>query len=266
MKKSTWVYTGLGVFAAMVVIGSFTDDSDEDTTATAGSGSVPTTEVSTPAATDKTTAAESSGERAAADGTSSDADTRGVTRRVARVIDGDTLEMGNGDRVRVLGIDTPERGEPCFTEATDNMKSLVGGSSVQLRSDASQDDIDRYDRLLRYVIVDGTNASVVQARDGLAKYYDVGTPVAEASAIQSAAERARSAAKGIWGGQCSVVQPEPEPEPAPEPQPEPEPDVPDADAPNGGIPGRPGVISEGKPGCNPLTARDGDGDGIVCEF
>ena len=46
---------------------------------------------------------------------------------VERVIDGDTLDTNTG-RVRLFGIDAPERGEKCFREATARLKELVGGT------------------------------------------------------------------------------------------------------------------------------------------
>ena len=45
---------------------------------------------------------------------------------VDRIIDGDTFESANA-RIRLFGVDTPERGEPCFTEATKRFKELAGG-------------------------------------------------------------------------------------------------------------------------------------------
>ena len=70
---------------------------------------------------------------------------------VVRVIDGDTIVVQITDReehVRYYGIDTPERGDACFSEATARNAELIG-PSVLLLADAR--DHDRYDRLLRYV-------------------------------------------------------------------------------------------------------------------
>lgn len=88
------------------------------------------------------------------------------TYLVARVVDGDTVELGNGEHVRIVGIDTPERGECGFAEAASNMERLVLGKRVRLRP--SDEDRDRYGRLLRYVDVRGRDAGLDQLERGLA--------------------------------------------------------------------------------------------------
>lgn len=85
---------------------------------------------------------------------------------VTRVIDGDTIELGNGESVRVVGIDTPERGECGFDAATANMERLVLGKRVRLT--VSDEDTDRYGRLLRYVDVGKRDAGLTQINAGLA--------------------------------------------------------------------------------------------------
>lgn len=79
--------------------------------------------------------------------------------KVKRVIDGDTIEIDNGQKIRYIGIDTPETVSPgkeidCFArEASDKNKELVLGREVRLEKDVS--DTDRYGRLLRYVYTKG---------------------------------------------------------------------------------------------------------------
>lgn len=58
---------------------------------------------------------------------------RGETARVTDVIDGDTVEMAGVGRVRLIGVDTPERGEECFDEATAYLERRVGGKTVRYR-------------------------------------------------------------------------------------------------------------------------------------
>jgi endonuclease YncB( thermonuclease family) len=88
------------------------------------------------------------------------------TYLVTRVIDGDTIELGTGQGVRIVGIDTPERGECGFDAATANMERLVLGKRVRLTM--SDEDTDRYGRLLRYVDVGGRDAGLAQINAGLA--------------------------------------------------------------------------------------------------
>jgi endonuclease YncB( thermonuclease family) len=91
--------------------------------------------------------------------------------RVVNIVDGDTIDVRNDDgveeRVRVVGIDTPERGECAFGEASIAMADLVMGEQVTLVAGA-QDDRDRYDRILRYVDVGDTDAGLELIKLGLA--------------------------------------------------------------------------------------------------
>jgi endonuclease YncB( thermonuclease family) len=88
------------------------------------------------------------------------------TYRVTRVVDGDTVELGNGETVRLAGIDTPEVGECGHDRATRVLERLVLGKPVSLGS--SDENRDRYGRLLRYVDVGGTDAGLLLINDGLA--------------------------------------------------------------------------------------------------
>ncbi len=85
---------------------------------------------------------------------------------VERVVDGDTIDVTGVGRIRVIGIDTPERGDCGHDSATAAMSALVLGERVTLVAGAA-DDADRYGRLLRYVDVDegggGVGAGPVDA-------------------------------------------------------------------------------------------------------
>ena len=79
----------------------------------------------------------------------------GSTAQVVDVIDGDTIDVsfngGSKERVRYIGIDTPEVGETCSSEATNYNKTLVGEKQVTLIQDISNRDV--YGRLLRYACI-----------------------------------------------------------------------------------------------------------------
>jgi len=78
----------------------------------------------------------------------------GQNATVIRVIDGDTIDVSiNGTiaRVRYVGVNTPERDEACYAEATQANANLVSGQTVTLVRD--QSDTDRFGRLLRFVFV-----------------------------------------------------------------------------------------------------------------
>jgi endonuclease YncB( thermonuclease family) len=89
----------------------------------------------------------------------------GTRATVVRVIDGDTIDVrinGQEDRVRYVGVNTPERDEACYAEATAANRALVEGREVILVRDTS--DRDRFDRLLRYIYVGNVfvNAALVE--------------------------------------------------------------------------------------------------------
>ena len=122
--------------------------------------------------------------------------------RVIRVIDGDTIEVSGGRRVRYIGVDAPEVGggpQHYGPEATGFNNSLVAGRMVTLEKDVS--DVDRFGRLLRFVYADDilVNAELVREGYARAKVYPPDTGHAECFA---ALEReAREAKRGLWGRQ-----------------------------------------------------------------
>lgn len=86
---------------------------------------------------------------------------------VVAVVDGDTVDVAGVGRVRLIGIDTPERGECGYAVATEALSAQALGRQVTLLAGA-QDDTDRYGRLLRYVIVNGVDVGLAQVEQGLA--------------------------------------------------------------------------------------------------
>jgi endonuclease YncB( thermonuclease family) len=87
---------------------------------------------------------------------------------VAHVVDGDTVVTASGEHVRLIGVDTPERGTCGFAAATAAMRRMVEDRRVELVNPASVQDRDQYDRLLRFVEVDGRDAGYAQIRSGFA--------------------------------------------------------------------------------------------------
>ena len=121
---------------------------------------------------------------------------------VTRVIDGDTVELDNGERVRYLGIDTPETVHPekpveCYgPEASERNKELVEGKVVSLLRDGP--DRDTYDRLLRYVFVDGTfvNGDLVWGGYAFARSY--GDELRLYQTLVQLERSAREEQRGLW--------------------------------------------------------------------
>ncbi len=92
------------------------------------------------------------------------------THLVVHVVDGDTVDLANGERVRLVGMDTPERGECGYEESSARLSQLVLGRRVRLVE--SDEDRDGYGRLLRYLDVDGVDAGLTLVREGhaIARY------------------------------------------------------------------------------------------------
>lgn len=104
-------------------------------------------------------------------GASRPARTAATTWTVVDVVDGDTIDVRNADgvreRVRIIGIDTPERGACGFAEASQALSSRVLGRTVELEAGA-RDDRDRYGRILRYVDVGTVDAGLSLIEQGYA--------------------------------------------------------------------------------------------------
>lgn len=128
--------------------------------------------------------------------------------RVVRVVDGDTLALhinGKTETIRLIGVDAPESVRPgkpveCFgKEASVKLKELLEGGQVRLEQDITQDDKDRYGRLLRYVFLeDGRLANQLILEEGYAYEYTYEAPYAYQAEFKAAEERARSGKHGLW--------------------------------------------------------------------
>ena len=120
---------------------------------------------------------------------------------VARVVDGDTIVLADDRRVRLVQIDSPEQGDECYAaQATAELRSLLPpGTRVRLEGDPALDGVDRYHRLLRYVLRDGENLNLELVRRGAAApYFYRGVRGRHADRLLDAAEAARSAPRGLW--------------------------------------------------------------------
>ena len=119
---------------------------------------------------------------------------------VQRVVDGDTIVLAGGERVRYLGIDTPEvTGVPELfgPEVTYANRRLVEGQRVRLERDVS--DRDRFDRLLRYVYVDGVMVSAELLREGFARVLVYPPDSRYAQCFVALEEEAQEVGRGLWG-------------------------------------------------------------------
>ncbi len=125
--------------------------------------------------------------------------------KVIQVVDGDTIRVFMNRQlftVRYLGIDTPETkkgtkpAHPWGPAATKRNRELVGGKTVLLVADPYADDMDRYGRLLRYVIVDDIFVDKILVEEGLAWVYPAPNSCQEE--LLAAEREAKLAGRGVW--------------------------------------------------------------------
>lgn len=132
-----------------------------------------------------------------------------VLAKVIKVIDGDTIELEGGIKLRYIGINTPEtvdprRGVQCFgKEASARNKSLVEGMTVGLEKDISE--IDRYGRILRYVYVGNIMINEQLVREGYASATAYPPDVKHQNILERAEEQAKAERLGLWSN-CPIEQ------------------------------------------------------------
>ena len=128
-----------------------------------------------------------------------------TTYRIDHVVDGDTVALGNGQRVRLVQIDTPEVffGAECYgPEASLQAKRLLPpGTRVRLIPEPATDRVDNFGRLLRYVVraEDGVNVNRrLVAVGAAAPYFYEGRRGQYANRLEALAKTARAEKVGLW--------------------------------------------------------------------
>lgn len=119
--------------------------------------------------------------------------------RVTRVIDGDTIAIEGGYRVRYIGIDTPEihpETEAFGIEAWQANRQLVEGKLVRLERDISE--TDKYNRLLRYVYVDDIMVNAELVRQGLAQVKAYPPDTKYQDFLEALEAEAKGEGRGMW--------------------------------------------------------------------
>jgi micrococcal nuclease len=133
-----------------------------------------------------------------------------IENKVIKVIDGDTIEVVVNkkiEKIRLIGLDTPETVDPrkeleCFgIEASEELKNLVEGKIVKLDSDESQDNKDRYGRLLRYVILDDKNINLYMIENGYGFEYTFKSKYKYQKEFKEAERNAQKNNLGLWSNE-----------------------------------------------------------------
>ena len=117
---------------------------------------------------------------------------------VTEVVDGDTFYLGNGDKIRMLGINTPESGRPYAQEATDFLTNMILGKEVSLVNDSKNDDSDSYGRLLAHVYVDDTFVNYEIIKAGYAFWYPYTSGTDFDTEYEEAQDYASNNMVGLW--------------------------------------------------------------------
>ena len=122
---------------------------------------------------------------------------------VSKVVDGDTITMSNGEKVRLIQIDTPElASKECYgIQAKSELTKLLSqATEVSLTSDPNLDEVDKYGRSLRYVFVGNTNLNLKLVEIGAAApYFYRGEKGIYAAQFLKAAQTAQKRKLGMWG-------------------------------------------------------------------
>ena len=146
--------------------------------------------------------------------TADSAATEAALYRVIKVVDGDTIDVsiaGQTERIRIIGLDTPETVDPrqtveCFgLEASAKAKELLLNQQVRLEADSTQGERGTFGRLLRYVfLADGRNYALEMIKQGYGHEYTYNVPHKHQQAFQQAEKEARDAERGLWApGACA---------------------------------------------------------------
>lgn len=127
---------------------------------------------------------------------------------VTKVIDGDTIDVflnGKTEKVRVIGINTPETVDPrkpveCFgRQASDKAKSLLLNQTVRVEFDPTQSNRDKYNRLLRYVFINNqTDFGLQMIKEGYAYEYTYDAPYKFQAKYKQAQKEAENSRVGLW--------------------------------------------------------------------
>ena len=133
---------------------------------------------------------------------------------IAEVFDGDTVSVnmdGTIEKVRLIGVDTPETKDPrkpvqCYgPEASVYSHTTLTGKRVKLVADPLSTNRDRYDRLLRYVyLTDGTLYNQALLEKGYARAY-LGFPFSKRNQFEQTAKTAQQSKTGLWASCQSAV-------------------------------------------------------------
>jgi len=115
---------------------------------------------------------------------------------VTQIIDGDTLVVEGGARIRLIGINTPEKGQAFYSEAKSFLSNLTLQKTISLEKDV--ENMDQYDRYLRYIWLNNTLVNVKLVKQGLAFALSYEPNIKYQQEIADAEQEAKANKIGLW--------------------------------------------------------------------
>ena len=127
------------------------------------------------------------------------------SQRVINVQDGDTFQLDDGSKVRMIGINAPEKKDVYGLESKSHLESLILNKTVVLKKDELSSDYDRYNRKLRYVYVDNSDINLRMINDGFAFAY-LTYNFSKSEEYKKAQINSKAIRNGMWGdGQINEI-------------------------------------------------------------
>ena len=122
--------------------------------------------------------------------------------RVIKIVDGDTFELEDRGKLRLLSIDTPEEGQPFHDSARALLSKLVLNRDVELEYEIRKR--DKYGRLLAYIYTDSLFVNAELIRQGYAQVMTVPPNVRHVEEFVLLQREARAAEAGLWGIETDI--------------------------------------------------------------
>lgn len=132
--------------------------------------------------------------------------------KVTKILDGDTIQVKIGKEIytiRMLGIDTPETVDPrkkpqCYgKEASDKTKELLTGYSVTIKTDSTQNILDKFGRILAYIDrEDGLSINQYLLQNGYAREYTYDKKYEKQNTFKTLETNAKEEKLGLWSLFC----------------------------------------------------------------
>lgn len=190
--KNNWFEVGVLIIGVLIVVALFSNGGAVDL-----NKDLEKAESDNPSQQASVSDALLNGDKSTSTATSSD-----EYYEVLRVIDGDTVVLEKDNKketVRLIGVDSPEREQCFYDQASNKMNSLISGKEIAIKKDITQGDRDIYNRLLAYLYTkDGTLVNKEMIDSGHAREYTYDDPYIFQGSFKAAESQAKENNIGFW--------------------------------------------------------------------